>query len=225
MLNIKKKAISLLLCIFSVGILYLRNTYPCKATAKILSKSEITNNTQPISRMSSIEYQMALLKNEILAGDVIDILRLSNEDGSPLKPENIEEKLKVNLLEENVILVLYFDSDRILAEKVINTLTNQFVNYYIDGNKPSLNLGVDPFLKHSTSVSEMILEEKKKRLYEKRIREAEYKKQSKKYWQEIEEMNRDIPPEFKLDRYQSHDLEVLKFTSSCSRFRYLKQIN
>ena len=49
------------------------------------------------------------------------------------------------------------------------------------------------------------------------------KRAAKEYWQEIEAMNKNIPDDLELARYQSHNARIIEMAyPSCYKFKYIK---
>ena len=90
----------------------------------------LLNNQTPLS--TEIE---VITSNPILQ-ETIDQLKLENEEGEPLNPQDLEKNLDVKIIGgSDVIKIAYNNSDPVTAADIVNTLMNIYIAKQISGNQ------------------------------------------------------------------------------------------
>ncbi|MGK7935027.1 MAG: GumC family protein [Xenococcaceae cyanobacterium] len=90
----------------------------------------LLNNQTPLS--TEIE---VITSNPILQ-ETIDQLKLENEEGEPLSPQDLENNLEVKIIGgSDVIQIAYNNSDPVTAAEIVNTLMNIYIAKQISGNQ------------------------------------------------------------------------------------------
>ena len=83
----------------------------------------LANNQTPLLTQQELMYSAPVLQ------ETIDTLELKNEDGEPLTPRDLRERLKIEILGgSDVIEIVYEDTDAILADDVVNTLMSVYID-------------------------------------------------------------------------------------------------
>ena len=83
----------------------------------------LANNQTPLLTQQELMYSAPVLQ------ETIDTLELKNENGEPLTPKDLRERLKIEILGgSDVIEIVYEDTDAILADDVVNTLMSVYID-------------------------------------------------------------------------------------------------
>jgi polysaccharide biosynthesis transport protein len=152
LLKLKRRWIpALAVFIFTVGTTaflssFLEKTY--KSEGKILFKKNPSLNViKDVPEFGAIRPDDSPLTTEEIRitsqpvlQQTIDQLKLENSQGQPLKVEDFEKKLAVEIIGgTDVISISYKDADPVIASKVINTLMDVYVNEQINSTKAATN--------------------------------------------------------------------------------------
>lgn len=204
------------------------NWHKCKAEGQILVQSIYSisiisrliypTNTNKVSKAKSnnalqnkskIQTAIAVINSDPIIQPVIDRLKLENQDKKPLNVKAFRQQLKVSQINNtNKILVSYRDSDATRAKNIVNILMEIYIEESINHNASEPATFSINYLPKPT---EKIITPRK-------FTKEERKAISKKYWQEIEEMNQNSPLETESGTYQSHDAKIIETADSfCSK--------
>lgn len=115
-----------------------------QAEGKILFKQQ--NNpldTDEVGELKTLldERTPLLTQQEIIASapvlqQTIETLQLTNEEGKPLTPQDLRDKLEISLIGgSDVIEITYKDTDPIQASQVVNTLMDVYLQEQIRSNQ------------------------------------------------------------------------------------------
>ena len=90
----------------------------------------LSNNQTPLSTQVEVITSIPILQ------ETIDRLKLENEAGEPLNPEDLEQNLEVEIIGgSDVIKITYQNSDPVTAADTVNTLMNTYIAKQISGNQ------------------------------------------------------------------------------------------
>lgn len=158
---------------------FLQKTY--KSEGKILFKQNPINTLTGLGEggndfnsllndQSPLSTEELRMTSEPILQETIDRLKLENEEGEPLKPKALKDKLDVEIVGgTDVISVSYKDPDPYTASKVVNTLMDIYIQYQIRSNQ-SETASADSFIDNQIPIVETRLktmEEKLQGFYEK----------------------------------------------------------
>ncbi|GAB4541454.1 MAG: hypothetical protein Tsb0014_33360 [Pleurocapsa sp.] len=97
---------------------------------KVGTLEPLLNDQTPLST------QIEVITSEPVIQQVIDRLKLKDNEGEPLKPEDLEEKLTINLIGgSDVIQISYKDLDPKVSSDVVNTLMDVYLQEQIRSNQ------------------------------------------------------------------------------------------
>ncbi|MGF1540773.1 MAG: GumC family protein [Pleurocapsa sp.] len=152
MLKVKRRwKPALAIFLLTVGIsavlsLFQQKTF--QAQGKLLFKSrsaaaltgvggEKTGTLEPLlNNQTPLSTQREVMTSEPIIQQVIDRLKLQDNEGKPLRPKDLERKLDISLIGgSDVIEVSYKDNDPQLASEVVNTLMNVYLQEQIRLNQ------------------------------------------------------------------------------------------
>ncbi len=96
-----------------------------------------TGTLEPLlNTQTPLSTQIEVITSEPVIQQVIDRLKLQDDEGKPVKPEDLERKLDIALIGgSDVIEVSYKDPNPKLASEVVNTLMNVYVQEQIRLNQ------------------------------------------------------------------------------------------
>ena len=163
LLKLKRRWIpALAVFVFTVGTTaflssFLERTY--KSEGKILFKSNasviegLNEQTGKIEALlptqTPLSTELVRITSEPVIQKTIDLLKLQNEAGDPLKPKDFEKRLTAEIVGgTDVIALAYKDPDPVIASKVINTLMDVYVDAQVD-SKTEATRSADAFIDKS----------------------------------------------------------------------------
>lgn len=122
---------------------FLEEKYQAEGKILFKQKSSVLDFEQGVGELKTfLNNQTPLLtQQEIITAapilqQTIEILRLTDDEGSPLTPEDMSKKLKVELLGgSDVIAISYQDSNPIKASQIVNTLMDVYIKEQIRSNQ------------------------------------------------------------------------------------------
>ena len=132
----------------------LQKTY--KSEGKILFKQnpidtiDLAEGTTQLRSLlpnqSPLNTEKLRMTSEPVLQQTIDQLKLKNKEGEPLKPKDLEKKLKVEIVGgTDVISLSYKHRDPLMSSKVINTLMDVYIQQQIRSNQ-SETASADSFI-------------------------------------------------------------------------------
>ena len=122
---------------------FLEEKYQAEGKILFKQKSSVLDFEQGVGELKTfLNNQTPLLtQQEIITAapilaQTIEILRLTDDEGNPLTPEDMSKKLKVELLGgSDVIEISYKDSNPIKASQIVNTLMDVYIKEQIRSNQ------------------------------------------------------------------------------------------
>jgi capsular exopolysaccharide synthesis family protein len=113
-------------------LLFKQNT-----TASLTNLGEGVGELKPLlNDQSPLKTEIERMTTEPILLQTIEKLKLKDEEGKPLKPEVLEEKLKIDIVGgTDVISLQYQDSDPYTAADVLNTLMKLYLEEQINSNR------------------------------------------------------------------------------------------
>ncbi|MGF1541078.1 MAG: GumC family protein [Pleurocapsa sp.] len=123
-------------------ILFKRN--PIESIAGLGEGATRLNSLLP--NQSPLNTEKLRMTSEPVLQQTIDQLKLKNQEGEPLQPEDLKRKLNIEIIGgTDVISLGYKDPDPVRASKVINTLMDVYIQQQIKSNQ-SETASADSFL-------------------------------------------------------------------------------
>ena len=180
----------------------LQKTY--RSEGKILFKQNPLDNidfAEGANRLNSLLPNQSPLSTEELRitsesvlQQTIDQLKLEDETGEPLKPKDLEKRLKVSIIGgTDVISLSYKHTDPLMASKVVNTLMDVYIQQQIRSNQ-SETANADSFINQQIPKVETNLktvESSLQKFYEEN-QVIDLKEEKRSLVQEIANLNRQI---------------------------------
>jgi capsular exopolysaccharide synthesis family protein len=100
----------------------------------------LLNNQTPLST------ERLRMTSEPVLQATIDLLKLENAEGEPLKPSELKNQLSIEVVGgTDVISIEYKDPDPVIASKVVNTLMDVYIKEHIRSNQ-SATASADSFI-------------------------------------------------------------------------------
>jgi capsular exopolysaccharide synthesis family protein len=97
---------------------------------------DVGNLTPLLNTQSPLSTQIEVITSDPVLQAAIDRLKLQDNEGQPLKPKDLEKKLKIDLVGgSDVININYKDKDPKVAANVVNTLMDVYMNEQIRSNQ------------------------------------------------------------------------------------------
>ena len=124
---------------------FLQKTY--KAESKLLFKQksaaslsgvgkDVGNLTPLLNTQSPLSTQIQVITSDPVLQQTIDRLKLQDGKGQPLKPKDLDKKLKIDLVGGSDVLdISYKHHDPKIAANVVNTLIDVYMNEQIRSNQ------------------------------------------------------------------------------------------
>ena len=134
---------------------FLEKTY--KSEGKILFRKNAPNSLLDLgdkanefdsilNTQTPLSTEKLRMTSEPVLQRTIDQLKLENEDGEPLKVEDLKQKLTVEIVGgTDVISIEYQDPDPIISSKVVNTLMDVYIEEHVRSNR-SATVSADSFI-------------------------------------------------------------------------------
>ena len=108
-----------------------------KSAAALTGVGEQIGTLEPLlTNQTPLSTQKEVITSEPVIQQVIDTLKLKDSDGDPLKPEDLEKKLKIELVGgSDVVEIAYKHPNPKVASSIVNTLMNVYLQEQIRNNQ------------------------------------------------------------------------------------------
>ena len=108
-----------------------------KSAAALTGVGEQVGTLEPLlTNQTPLSTQKEVITSEPVIQQVIDTLKLQNNDGEPLKPEDLEKRLNIELVGgSDVVEIAYKHPNPKVASDVVNTLMDVYLQEQIRSNQ------------------------------------------------------------------------------------------
>jgi capsular exopolysaccharide synthesis family protein len=107
------------------------------STASLTGVGEEVGELKPLLvNQSPLSTQIEVITSDPVLQQTIERLKLEDDEGKPIKPEDFEKKLDIQLVGgSDVVDISYKDKDPKLAAEIVNTLMDVYINEQIRTNQ------------------------------------------------------------------------------------------